>query len=673
MPTNLGYQPNYGIGNVQYSSTPGYSIEPDVRALKNNTIPNTISKGMQYGSFVTEALKNVQHLAPTAAATAAANNVAAGFGSTLASSGVKDVTNTISNINNIGKNAAGQAIGKTALNTAGKAIAGIGAAYGLTDMGFQIANNKDHRSAGQMRNTLSTNTYTTDLGNTYTTLGGVNRNAELNYARAQRLNKNLDFTTTAIGTGAAIGSFWPGAGTAIGAGIGGLIGLSANLLGFGDTEEETNKQMDLLTDAVSMENRMSESQGLDKDAKQGFYGRTRSGSLSAANGKRPIHARNGYGNAMVSHGEVIGNLNEGWAYREPGVPDNNDTLKRHIAKDDFVISNKYGLSDYAASTGDLVGALQLQDMLMKYNNGKGYKCGKLPKFEGGYWDGALLAIPNIAQILAAMQQYNKDKNMPVEATAVTPDYSSARDQAYAILGDMIPSRPYMNMIDDEVARNKYAISRMPGMGMGGRAVLMDSADKTGLNEKTKQLLNIDEHNRVRRETARKLLTNTNTHAEDIRVQTTTDQLNRYAHANAARYNALAQDLKNTVTPLAQWFGDWWKDNQYRKANDLKERMIKIYENGALSENDVKTLIGKYINGGNTVATSTQLPSHLKLNTPTMTPQQNQPKYRFNDISTWPGYPKTTSPEITLPESLSWLQYGIPSQYKYTIPEFKLTR
>jgi len=60
---------------------------------------------------------------------------------------------------------------------------------------------------------------------------------------------------------------------------------------------------------------------------------------------------------MVSHGEVIGNLNEGWAYREPGVPDNNDTLKRHIAKDDFVISNKYGLSDYAASTGDLVGAL----------------------------------------------------------------------------------------------------------------------------------------------------------------------------------------------------------------------------------------------------------------------------------------------------------------------------
>jgi len=40
-------------------------------------------------------------------------------------------------------------------------------------------------------------------------------------------------------------------------------------------------------------------------------------------------------------------------------------------------------------------------MLMKYNNGKGYKCGKLPKFEGGYWDRALLAIPNIAQILAA--------------------------------------------------------------------------------------------------------------------------------------------------------------------------------------------------------------------------------------------------------------------------------
>ena len=70
-----------------------------------------------------------------------------------------------------------------ALNTAGTVMAGIGAAYGLTDMGIQLANNKQHRSPGDMRNTLSTNINTTDMGNTYTTYGGPDSSAELAYAK----------------------------------------------------------------------------------------------------------------------------------------------------------------------------------------------------------------------------------------------------------------------------------------------------------------------------------------------------------------------------------------------------------------------------------------------------------------------------------------------------------
>lgn len=664
MPTSLGYQPNYGIGNVQYNSTPGQSIEPDVRALKNNIVPNTINKGTQYGSFITEALKNTTPMITSASRKAVGNYLANTFNEALATQNIKaGIDGTITS-------AAPQVGYKTALNTAGKAIAGIGAAYGLADMGFQIANNQDHRSAGQMRDTLTTNTYTTDLGNTYTTRGGVNRSSELDYARAQKLNKNLNFTTSAIGTGAAIGSFFPGAGTAIGAGFGGLVGLGANLLGFGDTEEETRRQMDLLTDVVSMENRMAESQVLDKDAKQGFYGRTKSGSLGAANGKRPIHARNGYGNAMVSHGEVIGNLNEGWAYREPGVPDNNDTLKRHIAKDDFVISNKYGLSDYAASTGDLVGALQLQDMLMKYNNGKGYKCGKLPRFDGGYWDKALMAIPNVAQILAATQQYNIDKNMPVQAPRRIADYSSARNQAYALLGDQIDARPYMNIIDDDTARNKYAISRMPGMGMGGRAVMIDAASAAGLNAKMKQMLSIDEHNAERRKAARNLMATINTHEQDIENQNFSDYVNRYAQANAAKYNALAQDRKNMVHPLGALFKDMSDLRKYEEAKALKQRMIGIYEKQ--QEMDQQWL-NHYLNGDNDTPSSTLAP-YLKLNTPVMTPQLNKSQYNFNDISTWPGYQnlQISQPQVNLPRSVQWLQYKTPGSYTFTIPQYKFT-
>lgn len=555
MPTSLGYQPNYGIGGQQMTSTPGQSLYPEVQATRANAIPSALSKLSTGSSFALQSLKN-----------------------TIGSIGKK-----------AGEDAAEQAGKQAALKVGSRALgaitAGIGTVYGAADMAMQIASNKDHRSAGQMRDTLSTNTYTTDLGNQYTTHSGVNLGNELDYAKAQRTSRNLNFTAASIGTGMSAGaligtaigtSAAPGIGTLVGAGVGALGGGIAYLAGLGDTEEETREAANAVTDSVSMGNRMSKSIAFSQDAKQGFYGRTKSGSLGAANGKRPIHARNGYGNAMVSHGEVIGNLNEGWAYREPGVPDNNDTLKRHIAKDDFVISNKYGLSDYAASTGDLVGALQLQDMLMKYNNGKGYKCGKLPKFEGGYWDKALMAIPNIAQILAATQQYNKDRKMPVEAPRRMADYSSARNQAYALLNNRIDPRPYMRIIDEDTARNKYAITRMPGMGMGGRAVMMDAIGAAGLNAKMKQLLSINEREYEKEKFARNLMATINTHEQDVENQNFADYAHRYAQASGMKYNNLAQDLKSMVTPFGQIIGDWWKYDQYQDAKGLNKDKIGIF-------------------------------------------------------------------------------------------------
>lgn len=594
MPTDLGHQPNYGIGGQQMSSTPGQSLYPEIQTTKANTIPSALNKLQTTSSFAIDALKGI---APASLGTSIARAGAHRAGQAviqIAPDVLPAAGGHASNIANVaaeqGAQEGAKIAGKTTLGTLGTITAGIGTAYGLADMGMQIAANKDHRSAGQMRDTLTTNTYTTDLGNQYTTHGGVNLSNELDYARAQRRSRNLNFTASAIGTGAsagaligslaasgaAAGSIAPGIGTAIGAGVGLLGGGIAYLAGLGKTEEETKQAASDLADSISMEDKMSKSIALSQDAKQGFYGRTKSGSLGANCGKRPIHARNGKGNAMVSHGEVIGNLSEGWAYREPGVPDNNDTLKRHLKADDFVISNKFGLSDYAATTGDYLGALQAQDILMKqmkYNA----KNGKLPKCGNGWWDRAFLAVPNLMQSLAAVQQYNKDKSMPAEAPAITPDYSSARNQAFQILGDLIPSRAYEKMIDDEVSRNKYAIRRMPGMGMGGRAVLMDSADKTGLNEKMKQMLAIDEHNMARRDAARKLLATTDTHAEDMNVQAKTDRAHRYAQASAAKYNNEAQDLKNIVLPFGQLVGDWWKYDQFQDSKDWKQKMLNLYD------------------------------------------------------------------------------------------------
>lgn len=575
MPTSLGYQPNYGIGNVQYNSTPGQSIEPDVRALKDNTVPSTINKGTQYGSFITEALKNTTPMITSASRKAVGNYLANTFNEALATQNIKaGIDGTITS-------AAPQVGYKTALNTAGKAIAGIGAAYGLADMGFQIANNQNHRSAGQMRDTLTTNTYTTNLGNTYTTRGGVNRSSELDYARAQKLNKNLNFTTSAIGTGAAIGSFFPGAGTAIGAGIGGLVGLGANLLGFGDTEEETRRQMDLLTDVVSMENRMAESQALDKDAKQGFYGRTKSGSLGAANGKRPIHARNGYGNAMVSHGEVIGNLNEGWAYREPGVPDNNDTLKRHIAKDDFVISNKYGLSDYAASTGDLVGALQLQDMLMKYNNGKGYKCGKLPKFDDGFWNNStaqaiLASVPHIGALTSLWQERNRLKNADLSTPSEPITDMGAGNIASQIIGDQMDARPYLNQANDLYRQANWDATRNVGLGYGGRMVAKSDIFNKMLNYQGDVLRKIDEYNRGQRNAGRELQFK---NIQDLRSMYHNSYWKRRQEqiAKISSYNNLMSQLPvNIYNVGSSWASNLSNIYQQKQSNDIQKEIAKTY-------------------------------------------------------------------------------------------------
>lgn len=566
MPTSLGYQPNYGIGNQQFTSTPGQSIQPEITSLKSNIVPQAVNRAQQYGSNVYGMLSNTL---PTAVLT---NSSRKALNNYLVNS-----FNEAVNTGTITSKAPNLAY-RTGLNTAGKALGVIGAAYGLGDMGLQWYHNQDHRTAGDMKNTLTTNTYTTDYGNTYTTHGGLDRSAELNYARAQRLNKNINFTTTAIGTGATIGSFFPGWGTAIGAGVGALVGLGANWLGFGDTEEETRKAINQLGDITAMGDKMSYSLALDKDAKQGYYGRTNSnGVVGAAEGKRPVGARDGKGNAMVSHGEVIGNLKEGWAYREPGIPDTDDTLKRHIKKSDFVISNKYGLSDYAANTGDYIGALQMQDMLMNQN--KYYaKNGKLPKLSGGYWDYVMSAVPNIASMLGAYQQYNIDKHMPVEAPSRQTNYSAARNALYRMYGDQIDARPYLTAIDQDTARAVYGIQRMPGAGYGGRMLMLDSANKAALAQKAKQRLAIDEANRTQRNAAIQGLANLSQHEEDINNENFWKTEGIRQMSQAAKYNALAQDLKNLVNPLAAGVKDYLSRKDYRDALGIKDRMIKLYEN-----------------------------------------------------------------------------------------------
>lgn len=613
MPTSLGYQPNYGIGNAQFTSTPGESLEPEVRSIRNNIIPNALGKAQTYGSFALNAL-DAWKTAKAAKTAATSTAETAGKGAATA--------------------------GKAASSTLGSVIGGIGGAIGLTDMGIQLFNNQDHRTAGQMRNTLATNTYTTDLGNTYTTHSGPNGSAELNYSKAQRTAKNVDFTTTALGTGASIGSIFGPYGTAIGAGAGLLVGLGASLLGFGDTEEETRQQMNTLSDAVAMENRMNESVAYDKDAKQAFYGRTQSGNIAqAAKGKAPQFAK-GKVNAMVSNGEIQGNLKEGWAFQYGGIPNNDDKIKTHVDKSDYIISNPF--VPYVKATGDVIGALTMQDMVNR--NKKDYKsaplkakCGKLPGFKlGDFGEYAMTAVPNIAQILAATKQYNIDDHMPVYNAPLRADYSAARNNAYRIAGLMPNMQPIYNAIDQQTANQRYNVMRMPGAGYGGRMVMLDSANRAALKTKADARYQAEVDNLERQAKALQMAANIDSHETYVNNQNDIVVRGMTQKANAAKYNALAQDRKNMVTPLGPLFKDLQDIRKYHEAKDLKERMVKLYEN----QQDIdRQWLNNYLNGGSS-STSTNS-NYLKLITPNLLSYIPNNRYQMYET------PMLSTPQIPM--------------------------
>lgn len=115
-----------------------------------------------------------------------------------------------------------------------------------------------------------------------------------------------------------------------------------------------------------------------------------------AKGKQPTYSAFGPTNAKpdsyVSKGEVAINTMTGDAYRIP--TGKNDTAKFVGGKDPYtaIISNKYGLSDYAMV--DPIGAIELQGMyknmgLLGKSKGE-YKAGKMPRRDTGWLPNAIL-------------------------------------------------------------------------------------------------------------------------------------------------------------------------------------------------------------------------------------------------------------------------------------------
>lgn len=593
-PTSLGYQPNYGIGTGQFTSVKGEDITPEVRAMQQNIVPGALGKLTQYSHPALQMLQN------------SAGGVAGTIGSSVARSAAKRAGEAVTqflpdalpgtasgaNAATSAGNAAGSAssgAASSAAGVAGTVVGALGTLYGLTDMGFQIANAGTHRTAADMRNTLTTNTYTTAGGNQYIEKGGVDTSAELEYERANTKSKQFNFGATTIGTGAAAGatigalagSSVPIVGTLIGAGVGGLLGVGAGLLGFGDNEDEVLAQAKLENDIQSMGNRQRRSDAYNLDVYNSFYGKGSDGTVGAAYGKRPVYSAVGKVNkkatARVSNGELIGNFEDGYVSRVPGTPNNKDTKLAALRPSDFVISNKFGLSDYAATTGDIEGALNMQDILMKQYKNK-YKNGKLPGFKLGLGDYALATLPHFGQFLDSMQQYNTDRNAPVVVPDINADYSGAKQIASQMIGDQESVRPYLDQSFRDYKQALWNMQRNPGLGLGGRLLGSTSLFKSKLAQDAKTRLAVEEANRGQRNAGRQILANVNSHEVDVNNQNAWNRHQAWQQANAARDLDMRTDRKNMLDAIGGGFADVFKTTQYDRAQDYRERLMKLYEN-----------------------------------------------------------------------------------------------
>ena len=228
---------------------------------------------------------------------------------------------------------------------------------------------------------------------------------------AQMSELSQETTSNALKTaaaGASLGATFGPIGAGIGVVAGGVLGLIG---GAARKRKLINEMKDakIKTGYVNEFNLASgQSDFLESDYNTKYNTTQHDQLLTAKNGKEP-GCKLALGlepNAMVSNGEIIGHVDNFGnvidAMRVGHGKDNKDTIPVHLAggkqpsDNSFVITNKHGISDYVAATGDVEGGLQMQKNMKGYQrykqlwNGRipelligGYRGGKLPKYENG--------------------------------------------------------------------------------------------------------------------------------------------------------------------------------------------------------------------------------------------------------------------------------------------------
>lgn len=588
-PTDRGFQQSRRIGDTGFSTQQGVPVQPEADAARANQFSNTLNKLQQNAQYPLQSLSNMTYIPAATTWNTVSNPITASAANISSNAAIGQSSLAASSLNT------GPAIldkvpqmsvtpGKTVVNTLGKTANVLGTLYGAYNIGNDIAHAGDTISQSAIRDSSPINTYTTAGGNTYTQHGGVDRKGILDYenqaAKSKKIGLTLDTTGFGASAGALIGSsigtIGGPLGMGIGAGAGFLLGGLASLLGFGNNEDKINQMMRDQENVFAMQDRQSESDALDKDIKAAYY------TDHAANGKIPVWSPAGLisrkATARVSNGELIGNLATGESVRIPGRKNNKDTKLAHLRDGDFVISNKYGLSDYAALSGDYIGALNMQEALLGgMRNSRGFKNGKLPKCALG-WGGILATLPHLGSLATNLSQYNRVVNAETYAPDTYVDNAEGA-RAVNILGQQrFDDRPYLYGAERAYRQANWNTNRNVGLGLGGRAIAMNANYRNYLDALAGINAQRNDANAKYSSIYAQALQQLGAANQQARINSAVNKHQWMQMANAAKENSIAQYLKNINQAGINGVAEYMKWGQYQDALNAQNRMLALYEN-----------------------------------------------------------------------------------------------
>ena len=681
-----GYQEASGIGSAQFTVQPGISIQPETQAIRQNTIPKALNYAQMQAPFITEMLKSTPTQIATTAATT--SKFVPSFATNVPLNTIQAAPGTLSNAvasTTGGKLLTGgamqqpaglvkQGVERAGTSAVGTTMGAIGTALGAYTMANQIADFGSHRTGPDMMLNVGRQQYSTDYGNSYTNYTGVNAGQELDYERANARSKQLGFGVNAIGTGASLGGLLGSAGalgtsiggpigSAIGAGVGLLLGGLGSLLGWGDNEEEVQRQIQLTNDNIAMYNREQEAVAKSKDVAAEFNnriataatgkeagGNMENGSNIDPNKIQPVFGVDGWSfgspSAVGMSGELL-TIGRGKDRKYTIIPstgnkkdDNKDSIplkdvkpgsphtiiRKDLAKQTKDVLDGNYREDFKDWYVDQVEELQSEERynkdMKKYKNGKlpGYSLGTTLKTAGRYLG---VMSPNIWGFIQNTMDYNRASKAGIYS--INP-YREAH-LAMRAVNDM-----YNIRYDDRAERNdakrqlNFDINRIkhtPGLTAGGQEI----AERAAFNDYT-NFLNY-------------IATKANQFNTNARMQ-----------ANKEAINVGLTDQARGMQGVSEWYkgiqeGAGKKDfamntHQYNRYNTLAQAGQDLYKMiyGDRADENYKELIRMY-RGDYTKdqidflnSLSRLKPAQINYNIPSASQTTSHIPQRFDDLLPW---------------------------------------